>query len=315
MSDIGADKGFPRVPESEPHRGHIDAPTGIATTGHEWDGIGELNTPMPRWWLWIFYATHVWALGYIILYPAIPLLRDGTTGLLGWHSRLEVAQEIDTVEMTRADLYARIGELPLESIAADEELKQVAFRGGESAFKVNCVQCHGADAAGTIGIANLNDDDWIWGGTLDEIHYTINHGVRFTSDPDTRYSEMPAFGRDEILDRTQIAAVTDHVLALSGEGPDNADGAALFADNCASCHGERGEGNHDMGAPQLNDAVWLLSGDRGTVQRQIHTPRHGAMPAWGQRLDAATIKQLAVYVHGLGGGETVPVEDEAPPSQ
>jgi cytochrome c oxidase cbb3-type subunit 3 len=313
MTDIGADKGFPRIPGSEPHRGEVDQPTGTATTGHEWDGIKELNTPMPRWWLWVFYATHVFALAYMILYPSIPLLRDSTTGLLGWNSRGEVAQDIDAAELARQELYTQIRELPIEEIAANDELRETAFRGGFSAFKVNCVQCHGADATGSPGFANLQDDDWIWGGTLADIQTTIAHGVRFAGDEETRFSEMPAFGRDGMLDRPQIKAVTEHVLALSGSGPDNAEGADLYAQNCASCHGERGEGLRELGAPKLNDQVWLYSSAPADIERQIFAPRHGAMPAWGERLDPATVKQLAVYVHALGGGEAAPNEDA--PSQ
>ncbi|PZO81926.1 MAG: cytochrome-c oxidase, cbb3-type subunit III [Mesorhizobium amorphae] len=311
MTDIGADKGFPRVPGSEPHRGDVDAPTGTATTGHEWDGIKELNTPMPRWWLWVFYATHLWALAYIVLYPAIPLWRDSTTGLLGWNSRSEVAAEIGQAETARAELYAQIRELPVDRIAADPPLREAAMRGGASAFKVNCIQCHGADAAGSPGFANLNDDDWIWGGTLGDIETTITHGVRYAGDDETRYSEMPAFGRDGILDAAQVRAVRDHVLAFSGAGPENPQGSEIYAQNCAACHGAGGEGMRELGAPRLNDAVWLYSSDPAAIERQIANPRHGAMPAWGQRLDPATIKQLAIYVHALGGGEPTP-EDPTP---
>lgn len=311
-----SDHGYPPVPDTNPHS-DIDAPTGTATTGHEWDGIKELNTPLPRWWLWVFYATHVWALGYIILYPSIPLLSDATTGLLGWHSRSEVANEISTVEMTRADLLSRIRALPLQDIVKDEELKSVAFRGGESAFKVNCVQCHGADAAGGIGFANLNDDDWLWGGTLNDIYATILNGVRFAGNDETRVSEMMAFGRHGILDRQQIDQVAEHVLALAQLDHDASaaqEGAKLFAENCAACHGEAGEGSHELGAPRLSDAVWLYGSDPDAIRAQISSPRHGVMPAWAGRLDDVTIKQLAIYVHGLGGGENMP-EAAEPPSQ
>lgn len=306
-----SDHGNPPVPGTASH-GEVDAATGTPTTGHEWDGIKELNTPLPRWWLWVFYATHVWALGYIILYPAIPLLKDATTGLLGWHSRSEVARDIDTVEASRAGLFARIRDLPLADIVKDEELKNVAFRSGESAFKVNCVQCHGADAAGSVGFANLNDDDWLWGGTLEDIQNTVLHGVRYAGDPETRISEMPAFGRDGILDKQQIDQVAQYVLALGGLEHDAAAaqaGASLYGDNCAACHGEAGEGSRDLGAPKLNDAVWLYGSDPGTIRAQISLPRHGVMPAWGGRLDGTTIKHLAVYVHALGGGEAPPAVD------
>lgn len=289
------------------HPGATDRPaptdiaTGQRTTGHEWDGIEELNTPLPRWWLWIFYATQIWALAYIVLFPAIPLLNDATAGVLGWHSRSSVAVEIGAAEQARAGLYERIRALPVEQIAADEELRRVALRAGASAFKVNCVQCHGADAAGSAGFANLNDDDWIWGGTLADIEKTIIHGVRFAGDADTRNSLMPAFGRDGILKAAQIDAVAAYVLSLGG--PANAEGAKVFAENCVSCHGKNGEGNRELGAPRLADAVWLYHGDPATVRAQIVSPKHGAMPAWGGRLDPATIKELAIYVHSLGGGE------------
>ncbi|WP_244487646.1 MULTISPECIES: cytochrome-c oxidase, cbb3-type subunit III [unclassified Aureimonas] len=308
---MGKDEGFPRVPGSEPHRGDIDEVTGTATTGHEWDGIKELNTPMPRWWLWVFYATHAFALVYILLFPAIPLLTSSTPGLLGWHARSEVAEEIDTVETARADQVERIRTLPIEQVASDPTLNDFAVRGGESAFKVNCVQCHGSDAAGGVGFANLNDDDWLWGGSLEAIAQTITHGVRYAGDDDTRISEMPAFGKDGLLDRDQISAVTRHVLSLSKSGPADAAGADVFANNCAACHGGNGEGNRDVGAPNLSDAVWLYSSDPASIRAQVNSPRHGAMPAWGQRLDAATIKELAIYVHSRGGGEPGPEEKAA----
>jgi cytochrome c oxidase cbb3-type subunit 3 len=279
-----------------------EAATAKPTTGHSWDGIEELNTPLPRWWLWVFYATQVWALAYIILFPAIPLVDNATGGVLGWHSRSDVAEEIGKAEQARAGLYERIRTQPVEDIAKDEELRRVALRGGESAFKVNCVQCHGADAAGSSGFANLNDDDWIWGGTLADIEKTIMHGVRFGRDNDTRTSLMPAFGRDGILKPAQIDAVAAYVLSLGG-GPANTEGAKVFAENCAACHGPNGQGNRELGAPRLSDAVWLYSADPASVRAQIVSPKHGAMPAWGGRLDPATIKELAIYVHSLGGGE------------
>ena len=303
MTDIGTDKGIPRVPGSEPYRGDVDQASGTATTGHEWDGIRELNTPMPRWWLWVFYATQVFALGYILLYPAIPLLKGATIGLLGWNARSEVSKEVDTVAAGRSEMLDKVRTLPIEQVASDPLLRDLAVRGGESAFKVNCVQCHGADAAGSSGFANLNDDDWLWGGSLDAIMQTITHGVRFAGDDETRLSEMPAFGKDGILDRVQIAAVTRHVLSLSRAGPPDATGAEVFSDNCAACHGGDGEGNRELGVPRLNDAVWLYSSDPEAIRAQISSPHHGVMPAWGQRLDAVTVKQLAIYVHSLGGGE------------
>ncbi|WP_051630879.1 cytochrome-c oxidase, cbb3-type subunit III [Afifella pfennigii] len=285
----------------------IDKVTGQALTDHEWDGIRELNNPLPRWWLWVFYGSVVFAVVYMILYPSIPLIKDGTTGLLGWNSRAAIARELSEVEAGRQAVMEQIRSLPLEDIRADRELSQIAFRGGQSAFKVNCVQCHGSGAEGGFGYANLNDDDWIWGGTLEEIAATIRHGVRYDQDPDTRISEMPAFGRDGLLDDDQIAAITQFVLSLSGQEHDAAvaeTGSQLYVDNCAVCHGESGEGQPMLGAPALNDAVWLYSSEPEVIASQIYNPKHGVMPAWTGRLDEVTIKQLAIYVHGLGGGQS-----------
>ncbi len=301
------DKVVSARPEGTVPGKHIDQATGMETTGHEWDGIRELNTPLPRWWLWTFYATIVWSVGYVILYPAIPLISSATGGLLGWNSRQAVADELAIAEVGRQDVMARIRDLPLQDIRADDALAQVAFRGGQSAFKVNCVQCHGSGAEGGFGYANLNDDAWIWGGTLDDIHTTIMHGVRYDQDPETRFSEMPAFGRSGMLDRQQVAQAAQYVLSLSGaehDGEAAAAGAPLFADNCAACHGEDGGGMIELGAPALNDAVWLYGGTADEIAEQVHDPRHGVMPGWAGRLDPVVIKQLAVYVHGLGGGVT-----------
>jgi cytochrome c oxidase cbb3-type subunit 3 len=283
-----------------------DAVTGAATTGHEWDGIKELDTPMPRWWLWTFYATIAWAAVYVVLYPAWPLVDSATRGVLGYSTRAEAEQAIAAARQAQSVHLERIAALSLEEIAADEELTRFAVAGGRSAFSVNCVQCHGSGAAGSPGYPNLNDDDWLWGGTLEDIHTTIAHGARFAGDDESRVSEMPAFGRDGILDRAQIGRVAEHMLALSGQEHDASragEGEQIFADNCAACHGDSGAGDHTMGAPALNDAISLYSHDRASIVAQVVRPRHGVMPAWGDRLDAVTIKQLTLFVHALGGGK------------
>ncbi len=283
----------------------VDEPTGQKTTGHEWDGIRELNTPLPRWWLWTFYACIAFALVYVVLYPAIPLVHSATRGLLGYSTRAEVEKSLtEAVDAQSANLQ-QIASMSVDDIAKNEDLTRFAVAGGRSAFLVNCVQCHGSGAAGSPGYPNLNDDDWLWGGTLDVIHTTITHGVRYVQDPDTRVSEMPAFG-DGILDPQQIEQVANYVLSLSGSDHDAAlaeQGKQLFADNCAVCHGDDGGGNHELGAPRLNDAIWLYSGTLKAIEAQITKPRHGVMPAWAQRLDPTTIKELALFVFSLGGGE------------
>jgi cytochrome c oxidase cbb3-type subunit 3 len=279
----------------------IDEPTGTEFVGHEWDGIEELNTPLPRWWLYTFYATIVFAIVYVVLYPAWPLIDRATAGTLGWSSRGELAAELRAAEAARAGVVAKIAATPIEALPSDPALMQAAVAGGAAAFKVNCVQCHGAGAAGSPGYPNLNDDDWLWGGTLTEIEYTLTHGIRWDAATETRSNFMPAF--EGSLDAAQVSALAGHVLSLSGKAKPNAAGAQMFADNCAACHGAGGEGLPAVGGPALNDAIWLYGGSAGEIGKQILSPRHGVMPAWQGRLDPVTIKMLAAYVHARGGGQ------------
>ncbi len=281
----------------------IDEPTGTEFVGHEWDGIEELNTPLPRWWLWTFYATVIWAIGYVILYPAWPMVSQATEGYLGWTSRGQLAEEVSAAEAERAPLMRALAETPIEQLPEDAALMQQAVAGGRAAFQIHCVQCHGAGAAGYEGYPNLNDDDWLWGGNLTEIEQTLIHGIRHPGDSTTRTSLMPAFGRDGLLDTEQVHEVGDYILSFSGRADGTAAGAELYANNCAICHGSDGTGLRQFGAPNLADAIWLYGSDEAQVYAQISNPRHGVMPAWGERLDPATIKMLAAYVHSLGGGE------------
>jgi len=285
---------------------HIDEVTGTETTGHEWDGIRELNTPMPRWWLWILYASIIWSFGYWIAYPAWPLVSSYTKGVLGYSSRAEVSTEIAAAKERQKVHLAKLEKASLEEIRTDPDLLEFALAGGRSAFNVNCSQCHGSGAQGFKGYPNLNDDEWLWGGSVESIHATIAHGIRNTDDEAARSSDMPAFLRDEVLDKTQIANVAEYVLALSKQDADQAaadKGKPLFAEHCAACHGENGEGNAEFGAPALNNAIWLYGGDRETIVDTISYSRAGVMPAWGRILEPVTVKTLAVYVHSLGGGK------------
>ncbi len=282
----------------------IDALTGTETTGHSWDGIEELNNPLPRWWLWTFYLTIIWSLGYYLLYPAWPTVSGYTKGLLGYSSRAELAREMAAHKASQAKFVAQIKARSLEEIRTDRKLYSFAVKGGRSAYLVNCSQCHGSGATGFPGYPNLNDDDWLWGGSLEEIFTTIAHGIRFAGDEDTRESLMPGFAED--LSRQQIADVTEYVLSLAGRSHEAAAaerGKALYEDNCAACHGDNGEGDQSVGAPKLADGITLFGGTRADIRAQIVAPRHGVMPAWAQRLDEVTLKQLALYVHGLGGGK------------
>ena len=278
----------------------IDEISGVATTGHEWDGIKELDNPMPRWWVWTFYATVFWALVYTVAYPAWPLVSAATSGMLGWSSRADLRAELASAETARGAYAAAVGKASVEEILADDALRQFATSAGAAAFKVNCVQCHGSAAAGSPGYPNLNDDEWLWGGTPEDIRTTIAHGIRFSGDDDTRLSEMPAFGG--VLGGEEIDQVVQHVVALSGGGDLSGPGAEVFAGNCAACHGEAGKGNAEFGAPDLTDTIWLYGSGPAAIAAQVRQPRHGVMPAWQARLGETTVKELAVYVHSLGGG-------------
>lgn len=283
----------------------IDKVSGTEMTGHEWDGIKELNTPLPRWWVVVFYACIIWAVGYWILMPAWPTLHGYTHGLVGYSQRAAVATALDRLKQKRIAEAADLDKASLEQIVATPKLLEFALAEGKSAFGDNCAPCHGSGAQGAKGYPNLNDDDWLWGGTLADIQHTITVGVRSTS-PDTRQSQMPAFGRDGILKPEQIDDLTEYVVSLSGRPADAAAvqrATKLFADNCAACHGPDGKGNRMFGAPNLTDDVWLYGPTRADIRSQIVNGRGGVMPTWGGRLSPETIKSLAVYVHSLGGGE------------
>jgi cytochrome c oxidase cbb3-type subunit III len=281
----------------------IDEVSGVATTGHEWDGIKELDNPMPRWWVWTFYATIVWALAYTVAYPAWPLISSATSGLLGYSSRVDVKNELDAASAAQAQYVDAIRSKSLDEIAGDDALREFAVAAGAAAFRVNCVQCHGSGATGGKGYPNLNDDDWLWGGEIDQIYQTIAHGARFASDADTRVSEMPAFG--EILEPAQVAEVSAYVVSLSGTADAQlaSAGKQVFADNCVACHGDNAKGNRELGAPDLTDAIWLYADTEAAIAAQVRAPKHGVMPAWGARLGDTTVKELTVFVHSLGGGE------------
>ncbi|MBX6322025.1 MAG: cytochrome-c oxidase, cbb3-type subunit III [Rhodospirillaceae bacterium] len=283
-----------------------DAISGTDTTGHEWDGIRELNTPLPKWWLYLLFATVLFSVVYWVLFPAIPGLSGYTKGLLGYNQRTAFETQLAAAQAEQARYLDRIHARSVTEIAADPELRAFAVAGGRAAFGENCAACHGLGGAGRPGgFPVLADDDWLWGGTLDDIHATITHGVR-QDDPDTRTNVMPSFGADGLLTAEEMNDVAEYVLSLSGRAGDATAagrGAAVFADNCASCHGEDGKGQTALGAPDLTDAIWLYAADKAGILRQINKPAMGQMPAWGRRLSPETIKMLTLYVHDLGGGQ------------
>jgi cytochrome c oxidase cbb3-type subunit 3 len=284
----------------------IDKLTGTATTGHEWDGLRELNTPLPRWWLWLFYACIVWAVGYWLVYPAWPLLTNSTQGVFGWHSRAAVVADLDALKTQRGAMMDKLSKASLAEIAGDPQLLDFARAQGRVTFADNCAPCHGAGGGGAKGYPNLNDDDWLWGGKLADIENTIRYGARSGNDKGHQ-GNMPAFGRDNILKPAEISAVADYVRSLSGlptePGIDLALGKKVFADNCAACHGPEAKGNREVGAPNLTDKIWLYGSDKATIMQGIQNGRGGVMPTWEGRLSDPIIKALTVYVWTFGGGE------------
>ncbi len=288
------------------HKKDIDDVSGVETTGHEWDGLKELNNPLPRWWMITFYLTIVWAIGYWILMPSWPLVTTYTKGLLGASQRAQAIEAYSAAQTARAKMGSGLINASLKDIESNPSLLEFAMANGKAAFGDNCAPCHGTGANGSKGYPNLNDDDWLWGGTLDAIHTTIEYGIRSTSD-DTRFGDMQAFGKDGILNSEEIRTVANYVRTLSGQKPeagaDLAAGKTLFMDNCSACHGEDGKGNQDLGAPNLTDGIWLYGGDLKTIIATVTNGRKGVMPTWAGRLDDVTIKSLAVYVHSRGGGQ------------
>jgi cytochrome c oxidase cbb3-type subunit 3 len=278
-----------------------DALSGQDTTGHEWDGVKELNTPLPTWWVYTFYATIVFAVVYCVLYPSWPWIDGHTHGLLGQTNRADLVRELDAQAKERGTYVERIRSASLAEIRKEPALLAFAMAGGRSAFQTNCMQCHGAGGAGNTGFPNLVDDDWLWGGTTDQLYATIQHGIR-NADDRSRQSMMPKFGVDGLLTGAQVAAVTDYVMSLSGRGQATVEGAKIWQEQCAACHQADGKGNQELGAPNLTDGIWLYGGDRNSIYRSIFYARNGSMPAWSGRLDDATLKMLAIYVHSLGGG-------------
>ncbi len=283
----------------------IDDVTGVETTGHAWDGIKELNKPLPKWWLMTFYASIVWAIGYMIVYPAWPTLNGYTKGVWGYSQRAAVSNEVQGAKAAQATFRTALEKTPLAEVKNDPDLLRFAMVGGAAAFATNCAPCHGRGAQGFAGYPNLNDDDWLWGGTLPEIETTILYGIR-SGDKQSRISDMPKYGVDGILQTSEIDDAAEFVLSLTKRATDTAAvgrGAKIFADQCASCHGAEGKGNPELGAPNLTDDIWLFGGRKADIVQSIFTGRGGSMPAWHGRLDAVTLKSLGIYVHSLGGGK------------
>lgn len=292
----------------------IDKVSGVETTGHEWDGLKELNNPLPRWWLWVFYACCLWSFWYFVIYPAWPTLGGATKGTGGYTQYGELKASQAEIMARQQEYLEKFEKATFDDITKDELLYSFAVEGGKAAFKDNCATCHGSGAEGRKGYPNLNDDDWLWGGKIEDIYTTLQYGIR-AGNLDSRVSQMPAFGKDGLLKREEIDQVTEYVLALTkNTAVETMPGHQIFQQNCASCHGADGKGSRAVGAPNLADAIWLYGGTKKDIKESIYSARAGVMPAWKSRLDDNTIRQLAIYIHELGGGEAEEEQAEAPPA-
>jgi cytochrome c oxidase cbb3-type subunit 3 len=279
-------------------KGEFDEITGAHTTGHEWNGIQELNNPIPRAfriWLWgsIAVCIVMW-----VLYPSFPYVTGALTGTLSYSSREDVALQVETGQQTRAKAFEQIVAEPLEELAQNAELRARFEPELSVLYRDNCAACHGRDATGQSGFPDLTDKHWLWSGTPEEIEYTLQVGIN-SSHPDTRYAEMPAFGRDGLLEDKDLADVTEYVLSLSGQDHE-ADAASrgtfVFEDSCAACHNDQGAGGYENGAPSLSDSVWIYGGDRDAILQSLHNGRAGVMPSWEKRLTEEDIRKLTLYL-------------------
>ncbi|MBX3584117.1 MAG: cytochrome-c oxidase, cbb3-type subunit III [Rhizobiaceae bacterium] len=283
-----------------------DPVTGRETTGHIWNGIKELDTPVPRGVLMFLVVTHIWAIGWWFLVPAWPLGSTYTKGLLGVDQRTTVEERVAEARRERASWTAKIETEPYEAVLADPELMETVRQTGNQLFGDNCAACHGRDGRGSAGYPNLTDDDWLWGGTPELIEETVRLGINSTHSG-SRIGQMLAFGRDGILDRNQVTNVAAYVYSLSHADYSTdktaeqiAAGREVFAANCAACHGDDAKGNQDLGAPNLTDDVWVYGGDMQSIVSTIHGGRQGHMPTWDERLTDGEIRTLSLYVHDLG---------------
>jgi cytochrome c oxidase cbb3-type subunit 3 len=297
---------------SEDKKKDIDRLSGVETTGHEWDGLKELNNPLPRWWVWVWLISIVWSVWYFVVYPAWPVPGGATQGTSGYTQYKELAASQQEIVARQATYMDKFQHASFDEIMNAPDLYAFAIAGGNAAFKENCATCHGTGAEGGKGYPNLNDDDWLWGGSLEDIHTTIQHGIR-AADEDTRVSQMPAFGAEGLLTKTQVNDVVDYVLALSKkQAGEPMPGHTVFAANCASCHGPEGKGGREFGAPNLSDSISLFGNIREDIFKTVFYGRAGVMPSWSGRMDEQTIRELTIYVHQLGGGEEAKAAPEEP---
>lgn len=289
------------VEERDPHSGYM-------TTGHEWNGIKELNTPVPRAVFFFLIVTALFAVGYWILMPAWPLGTTYTKGLLGIDQRTSVAEALKQAELDRAAWVDRIETADFAAIQSDPKLMAFVRESGHALFGDKCSVCHGRDAKGGKGFPNLTTSSWLWGGDPAAIAETIRVGIN-SAHPNTRTSQMLAFGRDGMISPDDVGNVVAYVRSLSDPNASDAPadkvaaGKAVFAENCVSCHGEDGKGKADVGAPNLTDKSWIYGGDLQSIYDTVWNGRQGHMPTWDSRLSEVDRKILALYLVDLRSPE------------
>ena len=289
------------VEERDPHSGYM-------TTGHEWNGIKELNRPVPKV-IWAFLAiTALFSVVYWVLMPAWPLVDSYTKGILGSDQRAMLEEDLREAAVGRAAWVQRVEDMEFSQIRADEALMGRVRQTGRTLFEDNCAVCHDLRGEGGGGYPRLSDDAWLWGGEPAAIMETLRVGIN-SAHPETRFAQMQGFGRDGVLSRDEILSVVAFVQSRAGVEPEGGAGpqalgagAEVFAANCAACHGEDGGGNVELGAPNLTDDFWIFGGDRGSLYATIFEGRQGHMPHWDGRLSILERKILTLFVLDLGEG-------------
>ena len=279
-----------------------DKITGRNTTGHEWDGIKELDTPIPGSVKWSYGITIVIGIVLILLYPAFPSLSGFTPGLLGYSSRNIVDQQVAEATLEREKRDKVLMTRDINELVTDKAVREKYEASAAILYRDNCAVCHQPDLQGKTGFPNLVDNHWLWSGNVEEIEATILYGINSGND-DERISEMLGFGKQQMLERPEIKDVVEYVRSISGQDHDieaSDRGVEIFAENCESCHGEQGIGGMESGAPSLVDSTWIYGSDDSALFKSIWTGRVGQMPAWEGRLSKADIRKLALYVKWQG---------------
>lgn len=282
--------------ERDPHTGH-------KTTGHEWNGIKELNTPVPMTVWFFIVVTHLFALVYWVLMPAFPLLTTYTKGLLGHDDREQVRVALQEDARSSADLMAKILSSDYDTLLSDPELMTFAQKRGRALFADNCTACHGREGTGQSGFPSLVDGDSLWDGTPQGLEETLRIGIN-SDHPDTRVSQMLAFGSDQVLQRKDVNDVVEYIRALSatdktGFKPEALEnGNKVYAANCASCHGDDAQGDPKAGVPNLADSIWLYGSAHQEIHDTVWHGRIGRMPSWEGRLTPEQRKILVLYILG-----------------